>query len=142
MTQRTIAVTLKIPDNAALTALAALRRLGVDVSRLERADVWQFEDEGFTPVEQRFEQNETLFNPNKHELGVLESNGPREGEVWIEMLDAADVPLRMTGASHARRFTSWRLFRKGKDPADAAHVRDAAEKLLCNPAIERAKFRE
>ena len=138
MALRTVSVTLKIPDNAALTALAALRRLGVDIARLERADVWQFEDEGFTPVEQRFEQNERLFNPNKHELQVLDTNAPREGETWIETLDATEVPLRMTGASHARRFTSWRLFRKGKDPAGRDRVREAAEKLLCNPAIERA----
>jgi hypothetical protein len=32
----------------------------------------------------------------------------------------------------------WRLFSEGHKPADAATVKDAVEKLLCNPAIERA----
>ncbi len=38
---RTVAIRLKIPDNEAYTALTALRRLGVDVGRLERAEIWQ-----------------------------------------------------------------------------------------------------
>jgi phosphoribosylformylglycinamidine (FGAM) synthase PurS component len=35
---------------------------------------------------------------------------------------------------------AWRLFSAGNEPVDAATLTDAATKLLCNPAIERAHF--
>lgn len=139
MSLRTVAIKLKIPDNAAYTALTALRRLGVDVARLERAEIWQMEDAGgeadFT---QRVERNETLFNPNKHELQVLDAGRPREGEAWIEQLDAQDVPVRIAGVTRARRYVGWRLFTAGHTPAGSQTVRAAVDRLLCNPAIERA----
>ena len=43
---RTVAIKLKIPDNEAYTALSALRRLGIDITRVERAEIWSFEDRG------------------------------------------------------------------------------------------------
>lgn len=147
MSERTVAIRLKIPDNEAYTALTALRRLGVDIARLERAEIWAFRDAGDerTFVE-RIEGDETLFNPNKHELHVLDEGTPREGETWIEVLretvDDNDLERiggkRIPGISHARRYVGWRLFSEGHVPADAATVNAAVEKLLCNPAIERA----
>lgn len=139
MSRRTVAIKLKIPDNAAYTALTALRRLGVDVARLERAEIWQFDDSGnANDLAQRVERNETLFNPNKHELQVLEGDGPRAGEAWIEELQAGEVPVRIAGITTARRYVGWRLFSAGHMPAESATVRNAVEQLLCNPAIERA----
>ncbi|HET6893851.1 MAG TPA: hypothetical protein VFH72_00530 [Candidatus Baltobacteraceae bacterium] len=139
MSLRTIAIKLKIPDNEAYTALTALRRLGVEIARLERAEIWQLEDGAdAADFEQRVECNETLFNPNKHELHVLDSDRPREGEVWIEQIDAEDVPVRIAGVTRARRYAGWRLFTHGHAPADPQTVDTAVERLLCNPAIERA----
>ena len=139
MTLRTVAIRLKIPDNEAYTALTALRRLGVSVARLERADIWQLQDGGgVQDFISRVERNETLFNPNKHELHVLEEGRPRDGEVWIEQLDAGDQTLRIAGVSSGRRFVAWRLFSEGHTAADSASVNDAVDRLLCNPAIERA----
>lgn len=139
MSLRTVAIKLKIPDNEAYTALTALRRLGIDVARLERAEIWQLEDGGSdADFEQRVERNETLFNQNKHELQVLDSGRPREGEAWVEQLDAQDVPLRIAGVTRARRYVGWRLFTQGHTPAGTQTVRAAVDQLLCNPAIERA----
>ncbi len=139
MNRRTVAIRLKIPDNEAYTALTALRRLGVDVSRVERAVIWQLDDEGSEgDFAGRVERNETLFNPNKHELAVLEEQHPREGEAWIEELDAQDEPVRIAGVKRARRYVGWRLFNDSHAPADSATVQAAIERLLCNPAIERA----
>lgn len=129
MSVRSVAVKLKIPDNEAYTALTALRRLHVDVARVERAAIWQFEDAGDPAA--RIERSEALFNPNKHELEVLEQNGPRAGETWIEELGGRQQ-------NGMRRFVAWRLFSEGHTPADDATVRAAVERLLCNPAIERA----
>lgn len=129
MSTRSVAVKLKIPDNEAYTALTALRRLGVNVARLERAVVWQFEEAGDPAA--RVERSETLFNPNKHELEVLDTNAPRAGETWIEELGAREQ-------SGMRRFIAWRLFAEAQTPADDATVHAAVERLLCNPAIERA----
>lgn len=129
MSLRSVAVKLKIPDNEAYTALTALRRLGVNVARVERAVVWQFEESADPAA--RIERSETLFNPNKHELEVLEQNGPRAGEAWVEELGAREE-------RGMRRYIAWRLFSEGHTPADDATVGAAVERLLCNPAIERA----
>jgi phosphoribosylformylglycinamidine (FGAM) synthase PurS component len=143
MSLRTIAVKLKIPDNEAYTALTALRRLGVDIARLERAEIWQLEDTASpSDFTERVERNETLFNPNKHELQVLEGERPREGEAWIEQLDAQDVSLRIAGVTRARRYVGWRLFSQAHTPADPLTVRAAVDQLLCNPAIERSLLKD
>jgi phosphoribosylformylglycinamidine (FGAM) synthase PurS component len=145
MSSRTVAIKLKIPDNEAYTALTALRRLGVNVARLERAEIWTLEDGGDAGnFVQRVERNETLFNPNKHELYIVETGKPGAGEVWIDTLRQAigdevnDLPRAVEGVSSGRRYVGWRLFAEGQTPADTATVKDAVEKLLCNPAIERA----
>jgi phosphoribosylformylglycinamidine (FGAM) synthase PurS component len=143
MSLRTIAVKLKIPDNEAFTALTALRRLGIDITRLERAQIWQLRDTGSAAdFAQRVERNETLFNPNKHELQVLDANGPREGEAWIEQLDAQDVRPRITGVTTGRTYVGWRLFSQPHGPAGIQTLRAAVEQLLCNPAIERALLKD
>ena len=139
MSRRAVAIRLKIPDNEAYTALTALRRLGVEAARLERAVIWQFEDEGSdSDLAARVERNETLFNPNKHELQVLEQVHPREGEAWIEELDAKEQPVRIDRVTGARRYIGWRLFKDAHTPADAQMLQAAIDRLLCNPAIERA----
>lgn len=139
---RTVAIRLKIPDNEAYTALTALRRLGVNVARLERAEIWQLQDEGNgADFAARVERNESLFNPNKHELDVLSEDVPREGEAWIEELDAGETALRVQGVPRGRRSVGWRLFSEGRTPASPQTVSAAVEALLCNPAIERARTR-
>jgi phosphoribosylformylglycinamidine (FGAM) synthase PurS component len=139
MTLRAVAVRLKIPDNEAYTALTALRRLGIEAARLERAVIWQFDDEGSeADFAARVERNETLFNPNKHELQVLPETHPREGEAWIEELGASDERVRVDSVRSARRYVGWRLFTDAHTPADAATLEAAIDRLLCNPAIERA----
>lgn len=146
MKTRSLAIRLKIPDNEAFTALSALQRLKIDVTRLERADVWVFQaedgqDGGLVSAVKR---NEMLFNPNKHELAELEANRPRTGEVWIEEL-GEDPGLRtrlggkmIPGVRSAKRYVAWRLFGDDDTAVDSAAARAAAEALLCNPAIERA----
>jgi len=128
--KRAVAIGLKIPDNEALTALTALRRFGVPITRLERASVLVFT--GVENVKERVTGDETLFNSNKHVLEVLERSAPRAGETWIEELEPSQRP------PDYRRYTAWRLFSGDRTPADAGTVRAAVPRLLCNPAIERA----
>ena len=141
MTKRTAAIRLKIPDNEAYTALVALRRLGIQAGRVERSQIWIFDDAGdLHDFAARVMANETLFNPNKHELDVLEHDKPRAGEAWIAELDARDEAMRVRGVRSGRRFIGWRLFARGHEAAPPQTVREAVEKLLCNPAIERAIY--
>ena len=144
MTTQTIAIRLKIPDNEAFTALSALRRLNVAVERLERADLWIFTAEKADGLLESVKANEALFNPNKHELLVRESDVPLPGEVWIEEL-GDDPGLRarlggkiVPGVRSAKRYVAWRLLGAGGEPLATAAVEAAATALLCNPAIERA----
>ena len=151
MSERAVAIRLKIPDNEAYTALTALRGLGVAVERLERSEVWRVEDAGDPKTfELRVEANETIFNPNKHRLTVLESNDPRAGEAWVYELPTAggDRPIErdtmggkhIPGVSRARRYVGWRLLDTHGSPVSQAVVAAAVERLLCNPAIEKALY--
>jgi len=135
----TIAIKLKIPDNTAYSALTALRRLGVDVAQVERADIWLFAGPASSDeVAASVQRNESLFNPNKHTLEVLESPTPRTGETWVSPIPSVDNPPPGSSKGVAKHFVGWRLFAKNGEPASPAVVKDAIEKLLCNPAIERA----
>jgi phosphoribosylformylglycinamidine (FGAM) synthase PurS component len=125
---RTIEVSLKIPDNVAFTARFALRRLDVGVARIERGTIYAFDDEGdVEALIARIEADETIFNPNLHQLRIRRTEAPEPGEAWIEPLNE--------GAPHA---TAWRLYDESGNPVNATVVAAAVERLLCNPAIEKA----
>jgi phosphoribosylformylglycinamidine (FGAM) synthase PurS component len=137
VSERIVAIGLKIPDNSAYTAMVTLRRLGIDVERVERSDIVRFDEGGeAADVRARVERDESLFNPNKHRLMLLAGSKPRAGEVWIETIGAAATIARMP----ARRYVGWRLFRHDGSPAAHETVQAAVEALLCNPAIERAIY--
>lgn len=146
MTERVVAIGLKIPDNEAYTALTALRRLGLDVAGVQRSEVWRFDDAGDSATfTDRLRANEAIFNPNKHRLEVLDaSRGPRPGEVWIAKADERDeVRERLGGkgiasVARARRYVGWRLLGADGAPVSREMLSAAVERLLCNPAIEKA----
>ena len=124
-----VAINLKIPDNAAYTALTTLQRLGVDVARVERSEILVLEFSGdAVMLAAQVERDEAVFNPNKHRLTVLDVLAPRAGEVWIEEM------------GRAGRFIGWRLADAAGNAASRETLAAAAERLLCNPAIERAVF--
>ncbi|HEY6327093.1 MAG TPA: hypothetical protein VIW73_11340 [Candidatus Cybelea sp.] len=127
--RRAVAIDLKIPDNTAYTALVALRRLGVAVDRVERSELYFFDDErDAAALAGRVAADETIFNPNKHRLTVLERDAPGRGEVWIEPLIASK------GAPAA---IAWRLRDGSGAPVARGVLAAAVERLLCNPAIDR-----
>jgi hypothetical protein len=144
----TLEVALTIPDNEALTAFTTLRRLGVEVGSVERADVWRF---GVDPgsaeaLVAAVRVTETIFNPNKHRLRQRDDGLPGQGEVWIDEVAASirgDRPFRfagrdLPGVSRLERFVAWRLFDREGSPAPRSVVDSAVETLLCNPAFQRA----
>jgi hypothetical protein len=125
---RAVAIGLKIPDNTAFTAAVALRRLGVAVERVERSEIRFFDDGGDVPaLIERVTADETIFNPNKHRVTVLDEAVPRPGEVWIEPLEGGVA-------------IAWRLLAHDDAVLDREALRAAVERLLCNPAIERAVY--
>jgi hypothetical protein len=132
---KAVAISLKIPDNTAFTAAVALRRLGIRVERVERSEIWFFEDRESALIE-RVKGDETIFNPNKHWVTVLDEAVPRSGEVWIEPLEPRHPEL-VEGRPGA---IAWRLFGPNEATLDRASLGAAVERLLCNPAIERAVY--
>jgi phosphoribosylformylglycinamidine (FGAM) synthase PurS component len=128
---RAIAIGLKIPDNTAYTALVALRRLGVAVEGVERNEIFFFDDDGdVDALVRRVKADETIFNPNKHRLEVLAQAAPRPGELWIEPL--VQTPRRAAAVA-------WRLTDAHGLPLRSQLLAAAADRLLCNPAIDRAR---
>jgi len=146
---RCIEVLLSIPDNEALTALATLQRLGVDVAALERGDLYRCDVDA--PEAERLVETlrglETVFNPNKHVLRVREDDRPGRGEVWIDEIASGEHPAGgpvriagrvLPGVHGLERFTAWRLFSERDQPAGPEVVAAATETLLCNPAFQKA----
>jgi phosphoribosylformylglycinamidine (FGAM) synthase PurS component len=129
-----IEVRLTIPDNEARTALATLRRLGVAVEGLERADLYRFDvDPGSEAnLVKTLQGFETVYNPNKHALRVREEERPGPGEVWVDEIDGADVQ------SSNRTVRIGGLFGTAGAPAAPDVVTSATETLLCNPAFQKA----
>lgn len=147
MTQRVAAIELKIPDNAAFTALVALRRLGLEIEQVRRCEIWRLDDSGDPQTfAQRVRANAAIFNPNKHRLTVLDDAQPRTGEAWVERRQEGNEVREhlggkgIEGVTAAHRYVGWRLTVAGGVPARRETLRAAVEGLLCNPAIEKAVF--
>jgi hypothetical protein len=139
---RTFAVSLTIPDNEAFTALETLGRLGIDTSRVVRADIWIFEGELDAGLAATIGSIETIHNPNKHRLTERQADRPEPGEVWIAPRDEAPATLvagrALPGVRAIVRRTAWRLLDdQGRDVAPAVLDR-AVETFLCNPAFQVA----
>ncbi len=147
MTERTVAIELKIPDNEAYTALTALQRMDLDVDRVERSEIWHLDDAGDpATLAARVEANAAIFNPNKHRLRVLDGHAPRVGEIWIDEAGEHDEVREhlggatIAGVSRASRSVGWRLYGPAGAPASGDTLARAVEGLLCNPAIEKARY--
>lgn len=145
--RRTVAISLKIPDNAAYTALTALRRIGLELGEVDRREIWQFEDAG-TPetLVDRISDNAAIFNPNKHRIAVLEHQQPQAGETWVSPAGQRDEVREHLGGTgiegilRAKRAVGWRLRDGHGNPAERAMLVAAVEGLLCNPAVEEARY--
>jgi len=149
MNERVVAIGLKIPDNEAYTALTALRRLGLCVEAVERSEIWRFEDAGDPATfAGRLRANATIFNPNKHRLAVLAAAQPRAGEAWVGDSDERDEVRAhlggkgIAGVTRARRYVGWRLIGAGGGPVSRETLVAAVERILCNPAIEKAVYEQ
>ncbi len=135
---------LTIPDNEAFTALETLRRLGLRVGSVRRADIWTFdvEDAAADGLGQTIATFETIFNPNKHEIAERLGSRPLRGEVWIAPGDEAAVPSvggrAIPGVRHIRRQVGWQLLDDEGNLVDPAVLDGAVETFLCNPAFQKA----
>jgi phosphoribosylformylglycinamidine (FGAM) synthase PurS component len=142
---RAVSITLKIPDNTAYTALVALRKLGVDVERIERSRIHFVDDENNAEsLLRRMEADETVFNPNTQRIRLLDEMIPGAGEVWIEPLCHPErvIPSGVEGRRGTQQpIVAWRLVAADGNPAEPGVLDAAIERLLCNPAIERAVTR-
>jgi len=154
---RCVEVALTIPDNEAETALATLRRLGVELAQLRRADLYRVE---LNPAQEdaviaTLRDLETIYNPNKHSLRVRADRKPQAGELWVEELHgesrssaaaarAGQVRIAgrlLPGVTRIERFTAWRMLENGGEAAGPEVVARAAQTLLCNPAFQKATVR-
>jgi hypothetical protein len=142
--QRTYAVALTIPDNEAFTALETLRRIGIPVGGIRRADIWSFEvdESALGSLRETIATVETVFNPNKHELDERPGSRPLDGEVWIAPRDERASPgvggRIIPGVRGVHRRVAWRLFDESGQLVTPTVFDRAIETFLCNPAFQKA----
>lgn len=94
MTDASIAVKLKAPDPAAMTALSTLERINPDTCpcRLERYEYWRFigPGGGKRTVEKIVSHFHDIVNPNKQSWSYTDAGGSihfgKDEFVWIEVL--------------------------------------------------------
>jgi hypothetical protein len=138
---KAFAVSLTIPDNEAFTALEALRRMGIALDEVKRADIWIFDvdEEAAASLAGMLATVETIYNPNKHRLEERAGARPVSGEVWVGTRDETGsitvAGRTLTGVQAIRRKTAWRLLRNGHD-VDAATLDQAVTTFLSNPAFQ------
>ncbi len=143
--QKTFAVALTIPDNAAYTAAATLRRLGLPVAGVDRADIWTFDVEpaSAAALAGTIADIETIFNPNKHRLTERPGARPLAGEVWIAPQTAEPAArvggLALPGVDSIARCVGWRLLDQTGAPVADDVLASAIETFLCNAAFEKAR---
>ena len=141
---KTLAVARTIPDNEAFTALETLRRIGIAVGSVRRADIWTFavEADAVDALVATIAATETVFNPNKHELRERPQSRPLPGEVWIAPQDdAPNVEVggrRIPGVTGVRRRVGWQLLDEHGALVGPAELDRAVETFLCNPAFQKA----
>lgn len=135
MTRRYVAICLKVPDNTAYTALVALRRLGIELGRIERATIVPAGEGGDATALERVRRNERLFNPNLHRVEIRQGV-PDRGELLV----AETTDVASGGRDDGEVKTSWRLYDRDGRPVPNATLERARDALLCNPAIEAAEL--
>ena len=114
------------------------------MERIERGEIRFFDDDNPQLLAARIESDETIFNPNKHRLSLLDETVPRAGEVWIEPLchpERSSEAQQRSGVEGPDAI-GWRLFDAEGVPVGRAVLDAAIERLLCNAAIERAVTRD
>jgi hypothetical protein len=142
--EKTFAIGLTIPDNTAFTALETLRRLGVPVGIVRRADIWTFDVEPAAEdtLAETIATVETVFNPNKHQIVERTGSRPVVGEVWIAPLDdpaASRVGGRaIPGVRGVRRRVGWQLLDDSEHIVATDVLDRATVTFLCNPAFQKA----
>jgi len=92
-------VSLKVPDNVAITAFHTLERIGYkELKKLERQDYYKFDFSGNKKsFEKKISQIDILINANKHKFSFsLEKNegGLKKINVLVKNLDNGSELLR------------------------------------------------
>lgn len=144
MLEKTFAVALTIPDNEAFTALETLRRLGLRIGGVRRADIWTFAVDAALAgrLPETIAGVETIFNPNKHQIMERHGGRPLDGEVWIGPQDDASAGTvggrALAGVREIRRRVAWLLVDETGSIVEPAVLDLAVETFLCNPAFQKA----
>src|SRR3989338_1485252 len=137
MTSSELFVSLKVPDNIAITAFHALERMGFcSLKRLERKDYYKFEFSGDKKnFENKISNVDILVNANKHMFSFgLEKNDAVD--IIIQDIEKNNglinslKSLGMKSIKKAERGTLWRLYVDAQDKKKTAE--QIAKSLLMN----------
>lgn len=137
-------VSLKIPDNVAISALGVLHRMGHEVKSLERHDYYRFEFSGDkNSFERKISHVDILVNANKHKFSFSMPKNDGKVMVLVQNLEG-DMGLLRTlrdslgfkGLKRAEKGTLW-VMGLGNDDMEIAS--EIAKGLLMNENYQ--KFR-
>ncbi len=146
MSRHWVEVRLTVPDATAFTALAALRRLGIDISRVERGSVYGIDSSGSdAALLESVRSDVSRFNINLHDARTRDGV-PGEGEMFVREVGPS-TSLRYArddsgGYARDDTFVVWRLFDEEGRRVSREVLERARDALLCNAACEEAELPE
>lgn len=138
-------VSLKIPDNVAISALAALHRMGRDIKSLERHDYYLFEFSGDKKAfERKISQVDLIVNANKHKFRFGIADDGRK-KILVQNLEEDTALLKTLreslAAKEIKKVEKGTLWVIGSSDDDST-VSDIAKGLLMNENYQKFRIIE
>ena len=135
-----VLVRLKIPDNTAFTTHQALRSLGFQIDKVERAELYEVQTHlPEDKVKKLWENTDVLANSNKHKVEVY-SGLPKDSIiVWDAenggsgVLNTLHKRFNMTSIAHLRKGVWWNLHTN-------ENIRQCVEGLLYSKHFQEYKI--
>jgi len=143
-----LVVGLKVPDNIAISAFHALKRMNFkELKKLERKDYYKFEYSGNkSSFEKKISQVDLLVNANKHKFDFNLQNNIEGISILVQnlgkdssLLSVLRKRLGFKGIKKMEKGILWTMYFDGKVDAENIAV-NIAKSLLMNENYQKYKI--
>ena len=150
MTAVEMIVSLKVPDNVAITAFNTLKRMGYKLKKLERADYYKFDvKDNVEDFKKQISNTDILVNSNKNKFSfTIEKNNYKKINILVQDLDNGSgllltlkERLGFTNIKKLEKGVLWAMYFDKKDNAKKIAI-NITKNLLMNENYQKCKILE
>ena len=150
MTAVEMIVSLKVPDNVAITAFNTLKRMGYKLKKLERADYYKFDvKNNVENFKKQISNTDILVNSNKNKFSFTidnKKNNYKKINILVQDLDNGSgllltlkERLGFTNIKKLEKGVLWAMYFDKKDNAKKIAI-DITKNLLMNENYQKYKI--